>query len=106
MKDFVFAAAIFFARRDVVPQLRRTSPPSRGGTAETLTTERLAEQAQELVQQPRELVEQRRGVQDPRDRTQQVAEEVARPGLARDVEHDLVQIDYETEQVDVQRPEH
>src|SRR5688572_25768841 len=67
------------------------------------------EGAQDLVQQGLQLAEEageRSAVEQAGHRAQQVAEQVARTGDRRDVEHDAVELDAKPQDVEVQRAEH
>ena len=61
------------------------------------------EHADELIEQVHELLAERPGIEQTGDRAQQVAEQIARAGLRRDVEYHLIQVDDQTEQIEVER---
>ena len=67
---------------------------------------RVLEPSHDLVQQVHDLLERDRrwaAVEQVRDRTQEVAEQVPGPLLSGDREVNLVQVDYQPEQVEVER---
>src|SRR4051812_40400032 len=65
------------------------------------------ERSQDLVQQVDDLLQRAAepAVQQVGDRAQQVAEQIAGTGLSSDVEHDLIQVDHQAQQIQVKRTE-
>ena len=64
------------------------------------------EDRDQLVQQVHDLLSQRTRIEQAGDGAEQIAEQIARPGCRRDVEHDLIQIDHQAEQLEVKWPQH
>src|SRR5262245_34069396 len=61
---------------------------------------------QQVVQQVEQLRQRTHRVDQAGDGAEQVAQQVARPRLAGDVEDDLVELDPQAEQIEVERAEH